>query len=521
MNTNIDSLNIDAGSRLARNGGELVRSLVPVLLSWLAVAALFVAAMALRHVVAANPDVSWGLIAAERVLDGQRLYVDLLETNPPMAILVYVPGIAIARALGLRPELVTDGLIFVLVAASLGTVSLMLRNASALDRARRWPLAMLAVAVLTILPMHVFGQREHIALMTFLPVLATGMLRGNREPVPPWAVAVAGLGAAVTLMFKPYFVLAVGGSMIVAAIRAKSWRTLFAPENVIAALVVIVYGVCVFIFYPEYFTVIFPLVRDVYLALTISWFVMLGCSATTSWMTGAIFAVVLRQHGRRQKNYDEKYDTALLVVLTASLGFAVAFYLQRKGWAYQSYPMVALGIMALGIAVATSPVATPADRRFCLGGLTVLAVIFTAGCLWFNATFYVRDIDTAVARLKAHPKILMLSGEAVIGHPLVRDLDGVWVSRQPTLWVREIVRRLRQKGAVDPQTDARFDFYLARERAGLIEDFTRQPPDIVLVDNLSSDWGAWVKADPELTALLKPYTLAQTVHGIDILRRND
>ncbi len=182
--------------------------------------------------------------------------------------------------------------------------------------------------------------------------------------------------------------------------------------------------------------------------------------------------------------------------------------------------MVALGMMALGIAVAMSPVATPADRRYRFGGVAALAVIFAAGCMWFNATFNVRDIDGPVARLKAHPRILMLSSEAVIGHPLVRDLDGIWVSRQQGLWIREFVRRLRQNGAVDPQTDARLDFYLARERAALIEDFTRLPPDIILVDNLSSDWGAWALADPELSALLKPYALAQTIHGIDILRRS-
>jgi hypothetical protein len=85
--------------------------------------------------------------------------------------------------------------------------------------------------------------------------------------------------------------------------------------------------------------------------------------------------------------------------------------------------------------------------------------------------------------------------------------------------VWEFVRRIRQNGAVDPQTDARFELYLARERTMLIEDIKRLPPDIILIDNLTSDWGAWVQADPELTALLKPYTLAQTIHGIDILRR--
>jgi hypothetical protein len=508
------SLNIDAGPRLVRRGGALALASMPCLVSWLFVTALFVAAIALRHVIAGNTDVSWLLSVGERVLDGDRLYADIIETNPPIAVLAYLPGIALARALGLRPELVTDGLILVLAAASLGVTVLMLRSAAAFDGAKPWPLVALAAAVLIILPIRVFGQREHIALMTSLPALAACVLRGDREPVPPWAVAVAGLGAAVTVMFKPYFALVVGGCILAGAFRAKSWRTPFAPENFIAALAVILYGVCVFTFYREYFTLIFPLVRDVYLPLVVPWPALLGSCPTALWVAGAIFAITLRRLGARR----EKSDTALLLMLTASLGFAVAFYLQRKGWPYQSYPMIALTLMAIGTAIAINPVSTPLDRRFRLGALAALAVLFAADCVWFNAGFRVRGIDGPVAQLKIHPKILVLGSEPGIGHPLTRNLDGVWVSRQQGLWVRLFVGLLRRGGAVDPQTDARFDAYLARERAGLIEDFQKQPPDIILVDS-SGDWGAWALADPDLSVLLKPYRLTQSIDGIDILRR--
>jgi hypothetical protein len=517
MNPRIDSIDIDARPRLAQRGGTMARPVTPTLACWLAVAALFVAAMALRHVVTGNSDVSWLLIVGERVLDGQRLYSDLLETNPPIAVLAYLPGIATARALGLRPELVTDGLVFALAAASLGTTALLLRNARAFGAIKPWPLLAIAAAVLTILPMHSFGQREHIALMIFLPALAAFMLRADREPVPPWAVAVAGLGAAVTMMFKPHFALVVGGSIVVAALRAKSWRTLFAPENFITALAVIVYGVGVFIFYRDYFTLIFPLVRDVYLHLVVSKSALFGGAATTLWMAGAICAIAARRLGGR----GEKSDTALLMVLTASFGFAVAFFLQRKGWPYQSYPMIALALLAAAMAIAGSGVNTPLDRRFRLGGLALLAAIFAASCVWFNAHFDERAIEASVAQLKTHPKILMLSSEPGLGNPLTRDLDGVWVSHQQDLWIREYVRLLRQNGAVDPNTDARFDRYLAREREGLIADFHKQPPDIILVDNDASDWGAWARADAELSALMKPYRLVQTIEGIDILRRDD
>jgi hypothetical protein len=114
-----------------------------------------------------------------------------------------------------------------------------------------------------------------------------------------------------------------------------------------------------------------------------------------------------------------------------------------------------------------------------------------------------------------------MSGEAAIGHPLVRTLHGVWVSRQEFLWIRTFCRLVRERTAVDANLDGRLNDYLALERQWLIEDFKRLPPDVVLVDTLRDGWGERASADAELAQLLKPYALVQSVEGIDILRRVD
>ncbi len=120
--------------------------------------------------------------------------------------------------------------------------------------------------------------------------------------------------------------------------------------------------------------------------------------------------------------------------------------------------------------------------------------------LWFNANVYVGPIREAIEGLKPNPRILMLSGEAALGHPLVRDVGGVWVSRQENLWLSEFARLTREKTTVDAATDARLNDYLALERKWLIEDFKKLPPDIVLVDNLRDGWGDWARADAEAVA---------------------
>jgi hypothetical protein len=473
------------------------------------VALVFLAAILLRQVVPLNTDVSWLLVICERMLDGQHLYGDIIEINPPMAAYAYLPGVALARLLGVDPRHVIDAQLLLLAAASLFAVSRILRLSPSSSPVNWGPLAIWAAAVVTVLPMHVFAQREHIAMLTFLPALAVYPMRSNREPVPLWAILIAGVGAGITLAFKPFFTVPAALCILFAAIRSRSWRTLFAPENIIAATLVIAVSVGTYVFYPEYFTVTYPLVRDTYLSWSMPVSVIFLNDATLVFAIAMVSVLLARQQ--------RAGDSLLAVTALASIGFAVSFFLQRRGWAYHSYPMVAVALLAMGYAL-TGAVRSRIGEAI---SALVLAVSFIVGMHWFYAGVYVGPVRQAVEGLVPHPKILVLSGEAAIGHPLVRDVRGTWVSRQENLWIREFVRLTRERTVVTAATDVKLNDYLALERKWLIEDFKKLPPDLVLVDNLRGEWGAWARADAEVSELLKPYTLVRTVEGIDILRRKD
>lgn len=478
-----------------------------------AIVAVFVVAIVLRGALPFNSDVGWWLTVCERMLDGQRLYVDILETNPPMAGAVYMLGAIAARVIHVRPELVTHALILALAAASLALAWRAVR-ASSLRGLAGGAVAVWAAAVLTILPMYDFGQREHLALILFLPALAVYMLRANGERVAVSAFVVAGLCAALTMSMKPYFVFGAGSCILAAAVQSRDWRVLFAPENWIAAALVVLHSVCIAAFYPEYFTLIYPLVRDVYLLLKAPFVAILLTSATMLWLLAML--VVLTLQRRRQQA-----DNAVLVMMAASFGFAVSFFLQAKGWGYHAYPMVALGLLAAGWAIATDHHEMAGSRPQRAGVMLIVALIFANACAWFNVSVDTRQVREEVARLGPRPNILMLGAASVIGHPMVRDVGGIWVSRQGAFWVREIVQRALKDGSIDPATADRLAGHVARERAGLIEDFTKRTPDVVVVDHRGSDWGSWAAADPELSELLKAYAPVRSIDGIEILRRID
>src|ERR1700680_4806398 len=128
------TLSTDAASRLPLSGPADREHLSP--LWWLSIALVFAVAILLRQIVPLNTDVSWLLTIGERVLDGQRLYVDIVEINPPMAVFAYLPGIAVARALGVDPKNVTDALILILAAASLVATARVLRLSLLLNHLR-------------------------------------------------------------------------------------------------------------------------------------------------------------------------------------------------------------------------------------------------------------------------------------------------------------------------------------------------------------------------------------------------
>ncbi len=479
---------------------------------WLCLAAVLAIAATLRFVVVANTDVSWLLTVAEKLLDGQRLYRDVIETNPPIAPLAYLPAVLLGRLLHMRAEAMVDSLVFVALAIAAATALRILRTSPSwplMDSHSGWLFALFCVAALTVLPMQAFAQREHLALIALLPALAAFVLRARGESLPRRAIIIAGLSSGLMLCFKPYFVIPIGLGIVTVAWQARSWRILFAPEYFVAAAIVALYVVLTLVFFPDYFTQIYPLVRDVYIALP--------AQPTIGSIGAVIWVVTLALTLARRRS---STDAPINVLIAVSLGFALAYVLQRKGWAYQAYPMLALALIALAYVIARPAADATAGSSLRFARAAGLAVLFVSTALWMNVGSNTSALIAAVGRISRHPKILVLSGEPSIGHPLVRAVDGQWVLSQQALWVKEYVDRLHRASS-DPATDARRTADVVAERSRLIEAIKRNPPDVLLVDNLFDDWGDWLRADPELSQLLKPFRPVERVENIDILARAD
>lgn len=476
----------------------------------LLLAAVLAAAVLLRHLLPANNDVSWLLTAAEQVLAGKTLYRDVIETNPPIAVFAYVPAVLIARALGVAAEPVVDALVLLAMLVALGCAAAMLRRSDRLRDLQNPLLLAPALAILAVLPTQEFGQREHIALIASLPFFAVLLLRVNGVTPSRWQIAAAGLGAGLMLAFKPHFILAFVCAVVVAALLRRSWRLLLVPENWIAGAVVLGYAACIAIFFPAFFSVIVPIARDVYVPVGRPLPRMIATTGVACWL-GVMAAIFLLQYRRR--------DHVVMVLVAGSVGFAGTFFMQHKGWPYQSYPMIALAFLAALAAVASFRF--EARRLLGTSVVSALIVLFAVGMAWFADTFNARMLEPYIARHGDRPVILAISGEPGIGHPAVRSLHGTWVSREASLWITAHAEHMKRHGQISPANADAIGRDVAREREWLIEDIRRQPPTVVLVDNMNGRWSDWIDADAELSALLKPYRKVDSVRGVDILTRSE
>ena len=149
--------------------------------AWPAVA-LFMLSLVMPWHAGDNTDVSWLIVVCEKILDGQRLYVDILETNPPFSIALYFGPVWLADELGIAAELAVQAFVYLVFLAGLVlTVVVMRRGGLFDDVPSSWLYAALAFLML-ILPGNVMGQREHIGMMLFMPMLAMMMWRAESTP---------------------------------------------------------------------------------------------------------------------------------------------------------------------------------------------------------------------------------------------------------------------------------------------------------------------------------------------------
>lgn len=476
---------------------------------------VLVIALLVRAMFPTTADVSWLITVGEKVLDGAQPYRDILEVNPPASILIYLPAVALARLLHLSPEFVVGALVFVGTGIALLIAGAITRQAKLFSEDAASRLAALFAAVLLILPAQAFAQREHVALIAFMPALAVYAARSAGKSPALIFTLIAGVGAGITVVIKPHLVFGIVFASAAAAGSSRDWRVLFATENWVAAAMAIAYAALVWLAYPVFISDVLPLVSAIYLPVRAELWKFLVHFATPVFALALLTIWMLERRAMFAAPYS--------VLLAAAAGFSISYYAQLKGWAYHSYPMLALIVAAAAIAfVQRWPLGmkeeSPGERGKRLGAAALLGLLAAAAFLWMSFHVDTRALLDPIRANVKNPKILAISSDIAVGHPLTRALNGKWVGRVCSQWIAagSLILQLQTNDAAEI---TRLKSFEARDRAMLVEDIARERPDIILVDRIRFDWLKWANADAALANELAKYRELAIIDDILILRR--
>jgi len=469
-----------------------------------------------------HQDVSWLLTAGEKFLAGRTLYVDVLETNPPFSIYLYLPMVWLDAMTPLPAEIWTKIATVVWVLFFGAAALRMARRLRLISASEAAILAPAGIYVLLLFSPYTFSQREHFAVASALPMLvlaAWRMIAGDPRQLRLGWVLVAGFGAAATMMVKPHYALVFLLPYLFAAWSARSLRVPFGAEIVASAALVIACGSAMWLLHPLYVTEMVPLLLDVY-----GYRRALGVLLVLDWeqlVLGALLAGLLVVAAPRRNN------PLPWAFGAAAIGFFCAFLVLGKGWPYHSMPGLSLTLIAIALAGARWAFAEIDKKGEVPIGAIFIALLVAAGVAVSQTALYwsiPKPPAALVARLNAvaaSPAVASVSHDIGTGHPLTRSLNGRWIERMCSDWLvmggEHALLDPDLPAADRKRIEARIDETIARK----VADWTATPPDFVFLDVDPIGSIEALREHPDLAPLLENYRVVARDGRVDIALRSD
>ena len=370
-----------------------------------------------------GPDVAWQLWIAHQIRLGARLYVDIVETNPPLWFWEAVPLDWAAALLRVPSHVLLVAATGFAAAVSVWSTGRLLRPMPA-----PWRAALLVYAALTLLLMPLIdtGQREQFALIGALPYLALAAARREGRTVNPLFAAAIGATACFGFALKHYFLIVPVLIELWLLIEQRRTYRPFRPETLAVAAMGVLYAIAVATITPRFLTHVIALDHIVYAKVAKASLADMIRPIQVYWLL-ALLPLILRPAMVRR--------TPLAAALAiGALGFALGWLIQSKGFPYHSIPASGCLMLALGVVLV--------ENRRRLGFLTVvtaptlllLPLGFTA---WYGP--YRNDfapiVQPMLRGVGPRESVAFVSYEAVFSWPLALYRDALYPSRQYGMWI--------------------------------------------------------------------------------------
>jgi hypothetical protein len=448
-----------------------------------------------------NGDTSWLITVIDRLHAGDRLFVDIIEVNPPASVWLYLAPVQLSYLTGISPEILVRAYALLILAGGVAATGWIARDGQLMpDRALPPALAGLFAATTGLVGTS-FSERDQIGVVLLTPLVALAAWRAIGGSPGPRHWLIAGVAGGVIALVKPYYAIVVLTAAAFVVVRRRDARLFLLPEFLIAGAMSLAYLAAFYVAYPVYFEQFLPLLRDTYMAF--SWPLSTLALSASPWLAVPLaYWLFARRDGRTA------FADALFVCAIAAW---IPYFVQGKGWAYHAYPATYLGSAAL-IATAAALLSGPPksaarrDRSAEILGIALVAIV-AAHVRFFENAAPSSDLAKAVREHATAPTVGMLGGDIAAGHPLTRMIGGRWIELYCSDWIPVYALRLEQQ--MQDGGDTRragyyrhmYDRYLADKLARV----TDSPPEVLIVDE-DDFLVSMMLAEPGYAALLSRYS---------------
>ena len=467
-----------------------------------------------------NPDTSWLIVAAEKMLQGKILGKDILEVNPPASTLLYIPSVICAQLFHIRAEIGVMCSIYLLTFMLCLFLLRVNKKAELTDRLAMNGMCLLFVALTCLYFQFYFSQREHYALILGIPYIIMSAVRQSKkeENFNYWFFIVSGVSMGISGCIKPVFFLVPLFCNLLYVFSEKRLKGLFWIENLIISIICFAYLLIIFIFFGDYLKFLNEFIFDAYFKRQQPWEGVFF-SEGFLFVVQAAFYLLL--------TFFFRPSILQRQIFIASLGFYFAFLLQRKGYFYHVYPAFVLIYLSFFLLCYQIFLMKGSERFTLFVKMPVILFILYGTCMTATSVFSNWHItkrslqaESYINRVAPHPTMASLAASFSIGFPLVRNVEGEWVTSLHSIITVTHLPLDKQQLLLDGDYDAPYlkpDKDLIKRAGHEIYD---RRPDIVVIETLP-EWLAFLETIPEAKEALSHYILAKSLDGIDIWVRKD
>lgn len=282
-------------------------------------------------------DVSWEVHEARRMLAGTVGGDGLFELTPPLFLLWYIPPVLLTAISSMTIMHAVQWYVFFLISISLSICYPLVSKIFSKDIVLSRIFFLAIAATFLLLPMSAdVGQREHFLLYLSVPYLLLVAYRLPGGSIHPCYALLIGMLAGLGFAIKPFFMMVPLLVELYVIFYKRSLLAWLRIETIAMLAILLMYSVCIWMYFPTYFLSVVPLVSRVYYGYSFSWkeLIQLDVLFSVLVLIGSLFCY-------RNNPYKALYH----ILSVAMVGFLSCYFIQKTTWFYHLLPAYSMAVL--------------------------------------------------------------------------------------------------------------------------------------------------------------------------------